>query len=211
MELSRRRIHSVYNVYSQFAASDRMHPKRRFDVVSVATAVRVLGERADEDPDLADTLRYLAQDEVGPADPFAVPSEAVLAAARQVNRARHADRVVARRANALETADVVRLVSALHDRRGVDRRRRRGQLLGWSSGTRTLHPAWQFDPARGETRPGLSTVIVALGQTTQDAQTADELMTAPREDLDGRSLADLFAAGKVETVVRLILAAADQS
>jgi hypothetical protein len=131
--------------------------------------------------------------------------------ARRVNRDRQADRVATRRANALETADVVRLVATLHDRRGVDRRRRRGQLLGWSSGSRTLHPAWQFDPARGETRSGLAAVIAALGQITPDGQAADELMTAPREDLDGRSLADLFAAGKVETVVRLIVAAADQS
>jgi len=135
----------------------------------------------------------------------------VLAGARRVNQARQADRLQRRRVDALETAEVVRLVASLQDRRGVDRRRRRGQLLGWPSGSRTLHPAWQFDSASGETRPGLGAVIAALGQATSDPHTADELMRAPRSDLDGRSLADLFATGRVQTVLRLILASADQS
>ena len=48
-------------------------------------------------------------------------------------------------------------------------------------------------------------------QATRLPQAADELMRAPREDLHGRNLADLFATGKVQTVIRLILSAADQS
>jgi hypothetical protein len=36
-------------------------------------------------------------------------------------------------------------------------------------------------------------------------------MTVPREDLGGRSLADLFAAGRLETALRLIRMAGDQS
>jgi hypothetical protein len=36
-------------------------------------------------------------------------------------------------------------------------------------------------------------------------------MSTPRDDLDGRTLADLYAAGRVETTLRLILAAGDQS
>jgi hypothetical protein len=184
---------------------------RRFEVVSVAEAVKVLGERAGEDPNLADTLRYLAAQDTDPGDPFRVPSTAVLASTRRVNRGRQADRLHARQVDALDTAQVVLMVASLHDRRGVDRRRRRGQLLGWTSGTRTLHPAWQFDPARGETRPGLAAVLAALGQVTSDPQAADELMRAPREDLEGHNLADLFARGKIQTVIRLILSAADQS
>lgn len=180
-------------------------------MLPVDTAVKRISKRADEDPDLADTLRYLAEDDLGPADAFEAPSKAVLDAAGRVNRARQADRLRSRQVDALETAEVVRLVAALQDRRGVDRRRRRGQLLGWPSGSRTLHPAWQFDPARGDARPGLAAVIAALGQVTSEPQAADELMRAPRHDLDGRSLADLFATGRVQTVVRLILASADQS
>ena len=44
-----------------------------------------------------------------------------------------------------------------------------------------------------------------------DPLVADGLMTVPRADLDGESLADWFARGRTETVVRLILAAGDQS
>jgi hypothetical protein len=36
-------------------------------------------------------------------------------------------------------------------------------------------------------------------------------MTTPRADLDDGTLADLLARGQIETVVRLILAAGDQS
>jgi hypothetical protein len=180
-------------------------------VLTVSEAVRVLGQRATDDADLADALRYLAGDDAGPDDPFDIPDQSVLAAARRVNDRRQAARLIERRANALDTAAVVRTIASLHDRRGVDRRRRRGQLLGWTSGTTTLHPAWQFDSACGDTRPGLAQVIAALGQVTSDAQAADQLMRAPRHDLDGRNLADLFAAGRLETVLRLILTAADQS
>lgn len=179
--------------------------------LSVADAVRVLGERASDDPGLAETLRYLADAVTGPDDPFGRPPEAVLAAARGVNERRQVERAHARRADALDTAAVVEAISSVNDRRGVDRRRRRGQLLGWPSGTQTLHPAWQFDPSRGDTRPGLARVIAALREATPDAQAADELMRAPREDLDHRSLADLFAAGQVQTVIRLVLASADES
>ena len=179
--------------------------------LSVAEAVRRLGERADEDAGLAETLRYLAEDDAGPDDPFARQAESLLAAARTVSDRRRQARLQARQAAALDTGQVVNVLSSVHDRKGVDRRRRRGQLLGWRSGARTLHPAWQFDPSRGDTRQGLSGLIEALRAVTPDAQAADALMTAAREDLDGRSLADLFAEGHVETVKRLVLATADQS
>jgi hypothetical protein len=170
--------------------------------LSVSEAVRVLGQRAVDDPSLAETLRYLADDASGPGDPSAAPPDAVLAAARRVNEQRQAQRAEERRADVLDTAAVVGVIASIHDRRGVDRRRRRGQLLGWQSGTRTLHPAWQFDRSRCDTRIGLAQVIAALEEVTADPQAADALMRAEREDLDGRSLAQLFVAGRVETVDR---------
>ncbi|MHB1533157.1 MAG: hypothetical protein ACYC1D_00815 [Acidimicrobiales bacterium] len=179
--------------------------------LSVSEAVRVLGALAVDDPGLAETLRYLAHDAAGPDDPFAVPPESVLATAGRVNERRQAQRDEERRADVLDTAAVIGVIASIHDRRGVDRRRRRGRLLGWPSGTRTLHPAWQFDLSRGDTRPGLARVIVALGEVTADAQAADALMRTPRDDLDGRSLAEVFAAGRIETVLRLVLASTDQS
>src|SRR5213080_998249 len=112
---------------------------------------------------------------------------------------------------ALATPQVVDLLRSISDRKGVDRRRRRGQLLGWRAGARTLHPAWQFDARRGDTRTGLPAVLEALSEVTPDPQVADALMRAPREDLDGRTLADLLAAGQIETVLRLVRAAQDQS
>jgi len=124
----------------------------------------------------------------------------VVAAAQTVNERRLRQRREG--IGGLDTADVVQLIGSISDRKGVDRRRRRGQLLGWRVGARTLHPTWQFDPRLGDTRPGLTRVLAALAEATSDAQTADALMTAPREDLDGRTLADLFAAGQLEWLRR---------
>ena len=179
--------------------------------MTLAHAFKVLEEQTSDAPALAEAVRYLAGDHDGPPDPFGVVSEGVLGAARLVNARRLAERREAAAAAALDTGQVVALVRSLSDRKGVDRRRRRGQLLGWRAGARTLHPDWQFDARRGDTRRGLPLVVAALAEVTADPQAADALMRAPRDDLDGRSLADLFAAGRVETVVRLVRAAAEQS
>jgi len=178
---------------------------------SVARALRLLEQRAGSDASLSEALIYLAEEMTGPEDPFARPSGGVLTAARRVTERREMEGAEARRADALDTTAVVATIASVHDRRGVDRRRQRGQLLGWSQGSRTLHPAWQFDRSRGDTWPGLAKVIGALAKVTPDAQAADALMRASRDDLGGRSLADLLTAGQVETVVRLVLASSDQS
>ena len=177
--------------------------------MSVARAIRVLEERAAFDLELAEAVVFLAGDADGPEDPFGRPAAGVVAAARAVNERRLRQRREG--LDGLDTAEVVGLIGSISDRKGVDRRRRRGQLLGWRVGTRTLHPAWQFDRRLGDTRPGLTRVLAALAEVTSDAQTADALMTAPRDDLDGRTLADLFAAGRLETALRLIRMAGDQS
>jgi hypothetical protein len=176
---------------------------------TVERAIRVLEERASEDSALAEAVLFLADDVDGPHDPFGDPAGGVLAAARAVNRRRQRERRDT--PAALDTAGVVAVIGSINDRKGVDRRRRRGQLLGWRAGARTLHPGWQFDRRLGETRPGLTQVLAALAQVAADARAADALMSAPREDLEGRTLAELFAAGRTETVVRLIGAAGDQS
>ncbi|HSS10898.1 MAG TPA: hypothetical protein VLL25_13500 [Acidimicrobiales bacterium] len=178
---------------------------------AVAHAIQVLAERAGDDEALAEAVVFLAEDNGGPEDPFANPGRGVLSAARVVNEHRQRVRRSESFRRALDTAQVVELIGSISDRKGVDRRRRRGQLLGWRSGARTLHPAWQFDRRRGETRSGLGLVLAALAEVCDDPQVADALMSTPRDDLDGLTLADLLAAGRVETVVRLILAAGDQS
>jgi hypothetical protein len=180
-------------------------------VTTLAHAIRVLERQTSEDPGLAEAVLYMAEDAEGADDPFGEVPAGALRAAQLVNERRLRERREAASASALETAEVVTLLHSVNDRKGVDRRRRRGQLLAWRSGAHALHPAWQFDRRRGETRPGLPLVLDALSQVTPDPQAADALMTAPREDLDGRSLADLLAGDRPETVVRLILASADQS
>ena len=54
-------------------------------------------------------------------------------------------------------------------------------------------------------------MLSAIREVATDALAADALMTMPRPDMDGETLAELFARGQIETVVRLILAAGDQS
>jgi hypothetical protein len=181
---------------------------------TVAHAIKVLEERSSQDAALAEAVVFLAAEAAGaegPDRPFDRPAGNVLQAATLVNERRQRERREEAASAALPTAQVVELLASIGDRKGVDRRRRRGQLLGWRAGGRTLHPAWQFDPRRGDTRPGLSTVLEALSEVTPDPQAADALMRAPREDVDGRSLADLLAAGDIESVLRLVRAARDQS
>jgi hypothetical protein len=180
-------------------------------ITTLAHAIRVLEKQTSEDPGLAEAVLFLAQDAEGTDDPFGDVPVGALRAARIVNDRRLRERREAAFASALDTAEVVTLLHSVNDRKGVDRRRRRGQLLAWRSGAQALHPAWQFDERRGETRPGLPLVISALSQVTLDPQAADTLMRAPREDLGGRSLANLLASDRPESVVRLILASVDQS
>jgi hypothetical protein len=177
---------------------------------TLAHAIKVLEERASVDEAVAEAVLFLAGDPDGPADPFLRPDEGALAAARAVNRRRMVRTRADVAGRTLDTADVVALIESIHDRKGVDRRRRRGQLLGWRAGARTLHPTWQFDVRRGDTRPGLARVLAALAEVVPDGREADALMTARRDDLDGRTLADLLADGRVETVVQLVRAAGDQ-
>jgi hypothetical protein len=178
---------------------------------TLAHAIKVLEKRTGEDRALAEAVVFMAEEADGPDDPFGNVPEGALGMARLVNDRRLRQRREAAASAALDTPAVVALLRSISDRKGVDRRRKRGRLLGWRVGTRTLHPAWQFDPRRGETRPGLDLVLDALFEVCPDPEAADALMREARGDLGGRSLADLFAAGRVETVSRLIRAAMDQS
>ena len=179
--------------------------------LTMARALKILEERAEDDPDLAEAVLFRDEEAGNGADPFREPPAGALRAARLLNERRLRERQEAAARAALDTAEVVALIRSISDRKGVDRRRQRGQLLAWRVGSRMLHPDWQFDARRGDTRPGLAQVLAALSELTPDAEAADAVMRTPRVDLDGQSLADLFAAGRVETVVRLIRAAAEQS
>jgi hypothetical protein len=113
--------------------------------------------------------------------------------------------------DSLTTPRVVTLIPTMTDRRAVDRRRHRGTLLGVKVGNTTYHPAWQFDRRAGETRPGLPEVLAALREVTSDAMAAHQLMVAPQDQLDGRSLAAVFSDGDTARTVTMIRLAGDQS
>lgn len=179
--------------------------------VSLSQALRILQTRAADDMALAETVLYLAEDAESVQDPFEQVTEPVGSAARQINERRLAGRSHRQLAGTIDTAGVVELLNSINSRKGVDRRRRRGQLIGWRNGRQILHPSWQFDQGAGDTWPGLDRVVDALSGAATSPQAADALMTAWRNDLGGRSLADLLAAGKIDTLVRLIDESKDQS
>lgn len=178
---------------------------------TLAEAIRALHKHAENDSTLADTIRLLATQADGPDEPFTDPSRAVRDAARRVNERRQRERRTAFQNRTLDTAEVIELIESIQDRKGVERRRQRGSLLGWRAGRRTLHPEWQFDRRRGDTRQGLDRVLKAPAEVVPNPLVANALRTTPRADLYGGTLADLFAHGQIETVERLILAAGDQS
>lgn len=175
----------------------------------VGAVIQRLADRARDDAALAETLAFLADDVDG--DPFGRPSDAVVASARRVNARRAAAQRGAVVANALTTPQVVALIGSMSDRRAVDRRRRRGRLLGVKVGNTVWHPTWQFDQRGGDTRAGLSRILYALAEVTDDPVAADALMTAPHPDLDGRPIADILADGDVDLALTLIGLAGDQS
>lgn len=75
-------------------------------------------------------------------------------------------------------------MASISDRKGVDRRRARGALLGIRTGNQMLHPAWQFDHRRQDTHPGLPLVLAALSEVAADGLDADAIATTPRADAD---------------------------
>jgi hypothetical protein len=178
--------------------------------VTLAAVLDRLRIRAESDPSLIETLEHLAHaDPVD--DPFATPADDVARLARTINQQRQADRLTELRARSLTTGQVVELLVSVSDRKGVDRRRARGTLLGIRVGNQMLHPLWQFDPRRRDTHPGLSAVLTALSDVASDALDADAIATAPRTDAGGASVAEVLAAGRVEAAVTLVHLAGDQS
>jgi hypothetical protein len=178
--------------------------------VTLTTVLDRLRERAESDPWLLETLEHLA-DADPVEDPFSVPPDGVARLARTINRQRQADRLAELRQRSLTTGQVVELVASISDRKGVDRRRARGALLGIRAGNQMLHPEWQFDRRRQDTLPGLPLVLAALSEVAADGIDADAIATTPRVDAGGSTVADLLAAGRTEDAVALVQLAGDQS
>lgn len=178
--------------------------------MSLASTMDRLRARAEDDPALLETLEYLASSEV--ADPFDVPPDGARQLAREINQQRQRDRAAQLRQRSLTTSEVVAQVASITDRKGVDRRRKRGTLLGISGlGRQTIHPRWQFDPRRGDTHDRLGEVLDALLEVARDPIEADAIATAPQPSAGDASIADLLASGEVEEAVALARLAGDQS
>lgn len=179
---------------------------------TMGAVLEKLATHAQQDDAFAEALAFLAKTHLDTNDdPFDRSSDEVLAVARRMNDSRLDARRQALVDDAFTTAQVVELIPSMSDRRAVDRRRHRGTLLGVKVGNTIYHPAWQFDRRTGETRPGLAHVLTALDEVTSDAMAAHQLMTAPHAQLDGRSLAEVFADGDIDRTVAVIRLARDQS
>jgi hypothetical protein len=178
--------------------------------VTLETTIERLRTKAQSNPDIARALEFLAEDHESD-DPFGDIAPSALAAVRAMNSSRRAQQQAELRRRSLTTSQVVALVGSISDRKAVDRRRQRGRLLGVRDGRTILHPAWQFDRDKGDSRDGLGLVLVALAAVTPNPRHADAIMTTARPDLGGRSVADLFAEGDVALAVRVIATAGDQS
>ncbi len=181
--------------------------------MTTATIDRIierLRHQAGEDAELAEALQFLA-DATSVEDPFSLVEDGVASAVSAINRRRRRGHTQDLRNRSLTTAQVVELVESISGRKGVDRRRQRGRLLGIKDGNVVRHPSWQFDPELGDSRPGLDRVLAALRDVVEDPDAADALMTTSRPDLGGDTLAALFADQDMELVLRLIGMAGDQS
>jgi hypothetical protein len=86
------------------------------------------------------------------------------------------------------TADGVRRLLGLQSRQAIHQLRQRGRLIGRTLGNTTWFPAWQF--TGGALRADLPAVLERLRRFSTDAVAADRIMRLPREELDGRSLAE---------------------
>lgn len=102
--------------------------------------------------------------------------------------------------HAFTTRQVVERVVGIADRRSVAARRRRGTLMGLTVTGDTYHPDWQL--VAGRARPRLREVLeVLLPAASRDPVLADAIMRAPRDELEGASLVELYAAGRTDEVI----------
>lgn len=177
----------------------------------LALVMERLADRARADDAFAEALERLVDDSAPDVDPFARPGMVVLDTARRINAARTDQRRAAVIDSSLTTAEVVELIPTMSDRKAVDRRRRRGMLLGIKLGNTTYHPTWQFDRRRGDTIGGLKQILASLLSVRPDPEAANALMTMPNSSLGGRTIAGVVADGDLATALAAIQLAEDQS
>lgn len=115
--------------------------------------------------------------------------------ARTVNEHRMVAALREIRERSYSTGEVAEMLGGV-TRQAVSARVAKGQLMSIEISRRSYFPDWQF--VRGRPAKGLRDVIAALTEIGEDTFSADALMRTPLPEEDGRTPADLLAAGDVE-------------
>jgi hypothetical protein len=146
--------------------------------------------RLAEDPEHVAPLLQLI------ADPDAIPVRAHISEqARQLNVERLVDARARLAERALRGDEVRRLLGGI-SRQALHQRVRGGRLLAMRWANTSYFPDWQF--VAGAPHPRLAELLAEL---PADPLAADRLMRAALPEEDGRSAADLLAAGDAEAAV----------
>jgi hypothetical protein len=164
---------------------------------AVLTAVE---QRLADDPHrVMPTLRLLA-------DPDALADEsdeATISLAKTLNQHRLVALLRELRARSYTTVEVSDLLGGV-SRQAVSQRVANRRLVAIDISGKSYFPSWQF--VDGRPVAGLPEVIAALAETGHRTFAADALMCTPLAEEDGRTPADLLAAGDVERAVHYVRA-----
>jgi hypothetical protein len=167
---------------------------------SRAAVLEAVRRRLEEEPDqVLPTLRLLAD-----PDALADPSdETTKELARTLNAYRVATALRELRARSYTTADVAELLGGV-SRQAVSARVAKGRLMSIEISGRSYFPSWQF--VDGRPVQGLPDVIAALRGCGCDTFSADAIMCGALPEEEGRTPADLLAAGDVDLAVHYVWA-----
>lgn len=156
---------------------------------AVLTAVR--RRLADEPDRVLPTLRLLAD----PDALIAADDDSSIALAKTLNAHRIVARLRELRARSYTTEDVRGLLGGI-SRQAVSQRVAKGRLMAIQISGKAYFPGWQFvDGATGGTVDRLPQIVAAHSDAGRDVVAADAVMRNPIAEEDGRTPADLVAAG----------------
>jgi hypothetical protein len=164
---------------------------------AVLAAVR---KRLEQEPDRVLPVLQLIVDPDALIDPA---DEATIALARTLNAHRIVASLRELRARSYSTDQVREFLGGI-SRQAVSQRVRNKRLMSIEISGRSWFPDWQF--VNGQPVRGLPRVIEALFEAGQDTWTADALMRTALPEEDGRSPAEILAAGDVELAVHYVYA-----
>lgn len=167
--------------------------RRRND--AVLTAVR---QRLEEEPEtVLPTLRLLI-DPYRDANPL---DEGTVALAKTLNAYRVVAQLRELRFRSYTTAQVAEMLGGM-SRQAVSQRVAKGQLMAITISGKSYFPEWQFADGRPVER--LPEVVAALRATDCDTFTADAVMRTALPEENGRTVAQLVAAGDIDLALHYI-------